>query len=111
MRIPVWDPGIFLTLDPGSGMEKHGSGPDPQHCFLCYGTGWVLSREKSYLKVLTNEKRGGVKEVAFDMSCFKLFTLKFSNKSVQSSSCERCKTAQRILFLLLANNNYFPIMP
>ncbi len=28
---------MFLTLDPGSGMEKFGSGmfiPDPQHCFI-----------------------------------------------------------------------------
>ncbi len=33
------------------------------------------------LKVLTNEKRGGLKVVAFDRSDFKLFTLRFSNKS------------------------------
>jgi hypothetical protein len=32
----------------------------------------------------------------------------FSNKSVQSSSCERPKTTQRTLFLLFANNNCFP---
>ncbi len=62
------------------------------------------------LKVLTNEKRGGLKVVAFYKSPFKLFTLKCSNKSVQSSSCERPKTAQRILFLLFANYNCFPIM-
>jgi hypothetical protein len=61
------------------------------------------------LKVLTNEKRGGLKMVAFDKSPFKLFKLKFSNKSVQSSSFERPKTAQRILFLLFANNNCFQI--
>ncbi len=36
-------------------------------------------------------------------------TLKFSNKAVQSSSCERPKTAQRIMFLLFANNNCYPI--
>jgi hypothetical protein len=41
------------------------------------------------LKVLTNEKRGGLKVEAFDRSPFKLFTLKFSNKSVQAPSCER----------------------
>jgi hypothetical protein len=30
--------GIFLTLDPGSGMEKFG----PSTLLLCYDTGWVL---------------------------------------------------------------------
>ncbi len=29
------------------------------------------------LKVSTNEKRGGLKVVSFDRSCFKLFTLRF----------------------------------
>jgi hypothetical protein len=53
----------------------------------------------SFLKVLTNEKRGGLKVVAFDRSPFKLFTLRFSNKSVQAPSCERLRTAQRTLFL------------
>ncbi len=61
------------------------------------------------LKVLTNEKRGGLKVIAFDKPPFRLFTLKFSNKSIQPSSCERPKTAQRILFLLFANNNCFPV--
>ncbi len=31
--------GVFLTLDPGSGMAKFGSGiniPDPQHCFFTF---------------------------------------------------------------------------
>jgi hypothetical protein len=36
------------------------------------------------LKVLTNEKRGGLKVVAFDRSPFKLFTLRFLNKSVHA---------------------------
>jgi hypothetical protein len=63
----------------------------------------------SGLKVLTNEKRGGLKVIAFDKSPFKVFRLKFSNESIQASSCERTKTAQRILFLLFANNNCFPI--
>ncbi len=34
MRMRIRDPESFLTLDPGSGMEKFGSGiniPDPQH--------------------------------------------------------------------------------
>jgi hypothetical protein len=61
------------------------------------------------LKVLTNEKRGGLKVVAFDRFLFKLFTLKFSNKSVQAPSCEKPKTTQRTLFLLFENNNCFPI--
>jgi hypothetical protein len=50
------------------------------------------------LKVLTNEKRGGLELAAFDRSPFKLFSLKFSNKSVQAPSCERHKTAPRTLF-------------
>jgi hypothetical protein len=41
------------------------------------------------LKVLSNEKRGDLKVVAFDRSPFKLFMLRFSNKSMQASSCER----------------------
>jgi hypothetical protein len=57
------------------------------------------------LKVSTNEKRGGLKVVAFDKSPFKLFSLRFSKKSVQALFCERHKTTQRTLFLLFANNN------
>ena len=34
------------------------------------------------LKVLTNEKRGGLKVVPFDRLPFKLITLRFLNKSV-----------------------------
>jgi hypothetical protein len=51
------------------------------------------------LKILTNEKRCGLKVIAFDRSPFKLFMLRFSNKIVQASSCERPKTTQRNLFL------------
>jgi hypothetical protein len=69
----------------------------------------VIGNIVSILKVLTNEKRGGLKVVEFDRSPFKLFMLKFSNKSVQSSSFERPKTAQRIMFLLFANNNCYLI--
>jgi hypothetical protein len=43
------------------------------------------------LKVLNSEKRGGLKVVSFDRSSFKLFTLRFSNKSVQIPSCESLK--------------------
>jgi hypothetical protein len=57
------------------------------------------------LKVLTNEKRGGLKVVAFDKSPFKLFTLRFSTKSVQAPSCKRPKTTQRPLFLSFEINN------
>ncbi len=62
-----------------------------------------------YLKVLSSEKRGNLKVVAFDRSPFKLFTLRFSNKSVQTPSCERPRTAQRTLFLSFESNNCFPI--
>ncbi len=61
------------------------------------------------LKVLTNEKRGGLKVVSFDRSRFKLFTLRFSNKSVQALSCEGPKTAQRSLFLSFEINYCFQI--
>ncbi len=63
-----------------------------------------------YLKLLTNEKRGGLKVVAFDKSPFKLFTLRFSTKSVQAPSCKRPNTTQRTLFLSFEINNCFPIM-
>jgi hypothetical protein len=38
-----------------------------------------------FLKVLTNEERGGLKEVAFDRSLFKMFMLRFSKKSLTLS--------------------------
>ncbi len=40
------------------------------------------------LKVLTNDKRCWLKVVSFDMSSLKLFTLRFSNKSVRAPSCD-----------------------
>ncbi len=61
------------------------------------------------VKVLTNEKRGGLKVVGFDKSPFKLSTLRFSTKSVQAPSCKRPKTTQRALFLSFEINNCFPI--
>ncbi len=61
------------------------------------------------LKVLTNEKRGGLPVVSFDRPGYKLFSRWFSNKSMQAPSCERHKTALRTLFLLFANNICFPM--
>jgi hypothetical protein len=61
------------------------------------------------LKILTNEKRGGLKVVTFDRSPFKVFSLRFSKKSVQAPSCKRTKTTQRTLFLSFEMNNCFPI--
>ncbi len=61
-----------------------------------------------YLKVLTNEKRGGLKVVIFDRSSFKLFLLWFSNKSMKAPSCEGPKTTQRSLFFSFASNSCFP---
>jgi hypothetical protein len=69
----------------------------------------TVQRDGSGLKVLTNEKKGGLTLVLFKRSHFKLFTLKLSSKSVQSSSCERPKTAQRTLFLSFEINNFFQI--
>jgi hypothetical protein len=69
--------------------------PQPNVSLLCF------------LKVLSNEKRGNLK--AFDRSPFRLFTLRFSNKSMQAPSCGRPRTAQRTLFLSFESNNCFPI--
>ncbi len=66
-------------------------------------------REIYSLKVLTNEKRGGLTVVSFDGSRFKLILRKFSNKSVQAPSCKRPKTTQRTLFLSTEIDNCFPI--
>jgi hypothetical protein len=44
----------------------------------------VIRGNIACLKVLTNEKRGGLKVVSFNRPPFKLFTLRFSNKSVQA---------------------------
>jgi hypothetical protein len=57
------------------------------------------------LKVSTNEKKGGLEVVAFDRSPFKLYTLRFLNKSALVSSSERPKTTQRTLFLSFEVNN------
>jgi hypothetical protein len=67
------------------------------------------SQSRAEQKVLTKEKKAGLKVVAFDRSSFKMFTLRFSNKSVQAASCERPRTAPRTLFLSFANNNCFQI--
>jgi hypothetical protein len=64
---------------------------------------------QQYLKVFTNEKRGGLIVISFDRPPFKLLSRKFSKESVQAPSCERHKTTQRTLFLLFANNYWFPI--
>jgi hypothetical protein len=63
------------------------------------------------LKVLANEKRGGLKVTTFDRSPFKLFSLKFSAESVQALFCERLKTTQRTLFLSFEIKNCFPLFP
>ncbi len=62
-----------------------------------------------YLKVLTNEKRGGIKVIAFYRSPFKLFTLRFSKKSVNAPSSERPQTTQRTLLLSFEINNCLQI--
>ncbi len=64
---------------------------------------------KVLLKVLTNEKRDGLKVAAFDKSPCKIFTLRFSVMSAQAPSCKRPKTTQRTLFLSFEINNCFPI--
>jgi hypothetical protein len=56
------------------------------------------------LKVLTNDKRGGVRVTSFDRPPFKLLSRKFSKDSVQAPSCERHKTLSEHLILLFAIN-------
>jgi hypothetical protein len=56
---------------------------------------------KGSLKVSTNEIRGGLNLASFDWSPFMLFTLKFSEESVQTLSSEGPKTAQRTLFSVI----------
>ncbi len=74
--------------------------PPPPRLISCL---WFLC-----LKVLANEKRGGLTVVSFDRSPFKLYSLWFSYKSMQAPSCERPKTNQRTLFLSFAINNCYP---
>jgi hypothetical protein len=59
------------------------------------------------LKVLTNEKRGGLTMVSFDRSPVKLFSLWVLYESMKAPSCERPKTNQRTLFLSFAINNCY----
>ncbi len=69
------------------------------------------SKAKTPSKVLTNEKRGGLKVVSIDRSPFKLFTLGLSKKSLKIPSCERPKrTPQRSLFLLFEYHNCIHIL-
>ncbi len=65
-------------------------------CLLLKIFGLILTL-RIWLKgtVFTNEKRGGLKVASFDWSRFKLFTLKFWNKLVQTPFIERLKTTQR----------------
>ncbi len=66
-------------------------------------------RRKTSLKLLTNEKRGGLRVILFYRSPFKLFSRKFSKESVQAPSFERPRTAPRTLFVSFAINNCFQI--
>ncbi len=89
------------SISPRYGSTTLISGLAPKNCTeekSCCGT-----------KVLTSEKIGGLKVVACDRSPFKLFKLRFSNKSVQAPSCKRPETTQRSLFLSFEINNCFPI--
>jgi hypothetical protein len=40
------------------------------------------------LKIFSSKKRDGLKVLSVDKSRFKLFTLRFSEKSVQTPSCD-----------------------
>jgi hypothetical protein len=77
--------------------------------FRCIHTNILILARLSQLKVFTNEKRGGLRVISFDRSPFKLFSRKFSKKSVQAPSCKRPRTAPRTLFVSFASNNCFQI--
>jgi hypothetical protein len=77
---------------------------------ILFRIGYIKSRLKIFLifkvtlKVLTNDKRGGVRVTSFDRPPFKLLSRKFSKDSVQAPSCERHKTLSEHLILLFAIN-------
>ncbi len=62
-------------------------------------------KTKSSMKGMTTGWRGRLKVVAFDRSPFKLFTLRFSDKSVPAPSCERPKIRSEPCCLLFEINN------
>jgi hypothetical protein len=70
--------------------------PDPTPSFSDYRY-WLRRKEVGWILVL------------FDWSRVKLFTLKFSNESVQATSYERPKSAQRTFFLSFEINNCFSL--
>jgi hypothetical protein len=73
-----------------------------EHAGRLYQTKVIWNqRNIVYLKVLTSEKRGGLTVTLFDGFRFQLFTLKFSNISVQPSSCERPKLLSEPCFYYL----------
>jgi hypothetical protein len=65
--------GFFFPKVPFRRIPYQFCAPPPVHKYLC-------------LKVLTNEKRGGLRVGSFDRYPVKLFSLKFSNKLVQAPS-------------------------
>jgi hypothetical protein len=68
----------------------------------------IFSGKINSLKVFSNEKRGGLRVISFDRPPFKLLSRKFSKDSVQAPSCERHKPLSEHLFILFANNYWFP---
>jgi len=77
-----------------------------RNCHLTRASPFNFSR--ICIKILTNEKRGGLTVVSIDRSPFKLFSLWFSYKSMQAPFCKRPKTNQRTLILSFAINYCFP---
>ncbi len=63
--------------------------------FLSFYITNLINVKLESLKVLTNEKRGGLRVISFEWPPFKLLSRKFSKDSVQAPSCERHKTTQR----------------
>ncbi len=81
-----------------------------QHCFICCPSDFTMTEDDGmeyWLKVSIIEKRGGLKAVSLDRSRFKLFTLWFSNKSVQPNPLKDLKLLNEPCFCHLKSINRF----
>jgi hypothetical protein len=97
---------FFLGLKGGGGKSAQASFTvHTLRSYINYSCTGIWDACLGSLKVLTNEKRGGLRVISFDRSPLKIISRKFSKESVQAPSCERHKTTQRTLFLLFANNS------
>ena len=64
---------------------------------------------KHHLKVFTNEKRGGLRVISFNRPPFKLLSRNFQKNLCRPHPVRGIKPLSEHLFLLFANNYWFPI--